>query len=161
MSEGRILVDRFDVRAAVHDDNLTLSLDTDLGDSAVVYVEVSRFYKPPGHNSAYPVNYFSETSTVGQWRRPRTVKLDEELWRQELKSRRKSLSVLERPIEAPAISDDVVVRAMLPPYQPPPFSDGNANLAGRAVKTPRVPRFISRSVTIRHPLAIPSSALAQ
>jgi hypothetical protein len=161
MSEGQIVVDRFDLRAAVLDDSLTVSLNTDLGDSAVVYVEVSRFYRPPGHNVAYPVKYFSETSTVGQWRRPRTVRLDEQLWRQEFQLRRKSLSVLERPIEAPAISDDVVVRAMLPPYQPPPFSDGNANLVGKTIKTPRLPRFISRSVTIRHPLADPASALAQ
>lgn len=152
LSGNNVVVDRFEVRASIHDETLTLSLDTDAGDEARVYVEVSRSYRPPGHHVPYPVSYFNETSTVGEWRRSRVLRLDSVLWRMELESRRASLAVLERPISEPAISDDVVVRFTLPPYQPPPFTAGNANLKGKAVEVEQDARFVSRSVAIRHPL---------
>jgi len=152
MSGNQILADRFAIRASIQGDRLTVALDTDLGDSTVVYVDVSRFYRPPGHHAAYPVNYFSESGTVGDWRRPRVFQLDEELWRRELASRRTVLAVLERPIAETFISDDVVVRFLAPPYQPPPFAARNANLQGKAVEVERDARYVSKSIAIRHPI---------
>jgi hypothetical protein len=77
---GRILTDTFEVRHELNDGRLTLALSSDLGDAARLRVSVSRSYQERGSTVRYPVDYQDEASTVGAWRQPRTIDLDDVHW---------------------------------------------------------------------------------
>ena len=152
MSGNQILVERFEIKHELRGNELTLALETDLGDSAKVEVTISRYYKPPGHHNAYPVNYFTGSGTVGAWRNPHTVELDNDAWWGELAKRRQILADLERPITDTFISDDIEIRFMVPLGQSPPFEPRNANLTGTVVMVEPNYRVVTRRVKTRFPL---------
>lgn len=152
MSGNKILVDRFDIKHDLRGNELTLLLDTDLGDSTKIEVTVSRYYKPPGHHNAYPVNYFTHAGTVEAWRDPRTVTLDHGAWLQELEQRRRVFADSERPMTDTFISDDIEIRFMVPMGQLPPFEPRNSNLTGAVVLVEPNYRVVTRRVTTRFPI---------
>ena len=63
-----VVCDKFDFRSKVSGSTLELSLDTDLPDDTVLFVTVSRLYFEKGDSEECVHNYFSEKSTVGEWR---------------------------------------------------------------------------------------------
>ena len=97
MSGNQIVTDTFDVRYDVRDNRLTIALDTDLGDPAKLMVGVSRSYWKQGSEEEYSVDYFSEQSTVGAWREPRTIRLDHDAWKREIEQRQRVLAAFGEP----------------------------------------------------------------
>ena len=149
MSGDQILVDKFDIKHQLRGNELTLALQTDLGDSTKVDVTVSRYYKPPGHHNRYPVHYFKESSTVGAWRDQRVIELDQDAWERELAERRQVLAALERPMTESFVADDIEIRFLVPVEQSPPFEARNSNLSGAAVLVLENYRVILRRITMQ------------
>ena len=61
---------------------VTLFIDSDLPDNASVMVSVTRVYTATsdGKQDRYSGEYFSEEGTLSQWREPRRITIDSELW---------------------------------------------------------------------------------
>lgn len=149
----RIVADTFAVRHDFRDDRLTMVLDTDMGDAATVMVSVSRNYRQRGSNEEYVVNYFSERTTVGRWRVPRTIALDQQAWNGELEQRQRIMASAGEPFTVSRISDSIEISFVLPVNQDPPFQDWNANLVGAAVEQDGRLRVLSSEAKIRYPMA--------
>lgn len=114
---------------------LDLSVDTDLPDNAVVMVRVSRSYLEKGNTSRYPVDYFSEKSTVGKWKYKNSISIDNEKWNAALREKQEKMSRLGLGFDVASISEKITVYMVVPINQPDPrFGDRNSKLTGKAVK---------------------------
>jgi hypothetical protein len=132
--DGQIVTDVFDVTATLNDDRtLTVGLDTDLGDSTRIMVNVSRSYIDANDDSEHSIDYFSEPGTVGDWRDPRTIAISEVDWRQRLEDQQTRMAGLGLGFTVERILDDVNVSFVVPNQQDPPFETDNLNLTGSAV----------------------------
>lgn len=149
---GQIITDTFDVRYDLRDGRITLALDTDLGDAAKLMVNVSRIYQKRGSDEQYPVSYFSQGSTVGAWREPRTITLDHEAWKREIEFRQRALAAGGEPFTVSRIADDIEISFVVPVNQEPPFERLNANLIGAVVKQRGNLRIVEREVVVRYPI---------
>jgi hypothetical protein len=113
---------------------LTLMLDTDLPDDTALMVGVSRAYFESSDPTEYPIDYFSEKSTVGAWRSPRRVLLDEASWAARLNeqvTRAKAAGIGADPARFATTID---VSFVVPINQTNPrFGAGNSGLRGEAV----------------------------
>lgn len=152
MSGNQIITDTFDVRYDLRDGRLTLALDSDLGDAAKLMVSVSRIYQERGSDERYPIDYFSEQSTVGAWREPRTISLNHDAWKQEIEQRQRVLAAAGEPFTVSRIADDIEIRFVVPVNQEPPFERLNANLTGSVVKQSGNLRIVEREVASRYPI---------
>jgi hypothetical protein len=74
---------KFDVRAELKGSTLELSLDTDLPDDTPMCVGVYRTYRMKDHPGDFPIDYFHEWGTVGEWRQVRSVSVDYSVFRKE------------------------------------------------------------------------------
>lgn len=152
MNGNQILTDTFDVRYDLRDGRLTLALDTDLGDAAELMVSVSRVYQKRGSNEKYPVDYFSEQSTVAAWREPRTIGLDHDAWQQEIEKRQRVLAATGEPFTVSRIEDDLKISFVVPVNQDQPFEPRNANLTGQVVTQSGSLRIVSHEVLVPDPI---------
>lgn len=148
----QILADTFAVRHDLRDGRLTLVLDTDMGDAATLMVSVSRTYRERGNTEQYVVNYFDERTTVGEWRLPRTLMLDQDAWNRELEQRQRMMAAAGEPFTVSGIADSIEISFVLPVNQDPPFQTWNANLIGEAVEQDGQLRLLRSSTKIRYPL---------
>lgn len=148
----QIVADTFAVRHDLRDGRLTLVLDTDMGDAATLMVSVSRTYRERGSTGRYVVNYFDERTTVGKWRLPRTLMLDQEAWNRELEQRQRIMAAAGEPFTVSRISDSIEISFVLPVNQDPPFQPWNANLVGQAVEQDGQLRLLRSSTKIRYPM---------
>lgn len=129
-----VVADRFEVSQALEGDTLTISLDTDLPDETKVMVDVSRRYRQAGDTTAYVNEYFEESGTVGGWRTPRSVVLDEARWRAALSEKQRILARGGAPFDIGRVEDTVIVSFVIPVNQPDRrFGDRNQHLSGSAV----------------------------
>jgi len=149
---NQIVTDIFDVRCDLRDDRMTIVLDTDLGDAAILMVSVSRSYWEHGSDEEYPVDYFSEKSTVGAWREPRTIKLDHHAWKREIEELQRVLASAGEPFTVARIADDIEISFVVPVNQEPPFERLNANLTGDAVTQSGNLRIVQREISIHYPI---------
>lgn len=152
MSGNQIVTDTFDVRYDLRDGRLTLALDSDLGDAAKLIVSVSRVYQKRGNDEKYPVDYFSEQSTVGAWREPRAVRLDHDAWKREIEQQQRVLAAAGEPFTVSRIEDDIEISFVVPVNQEPPFERLNANLTGGVVTQSGNLRIIRREVLVPYPI---------
>ena len=150
--DNQIVTDTFDARYDLRDRQLTVALDTDLGDAARLMVSVSRSYWEQGSNEEYPVDYFSARSTVGEWRHPRRITLDHDAWEREIGQLQRLLASGGEPFTVSRIADNIAIRFVVPVNQDPPFERFNANLRGDAVTHRRNLRIVERAVTIPYPI---------
>jgi hypothetical protein len=90
--DGNVIADTFNVRYHLRGDRLTVILETDLPDETDVMPSVYRTYKKKGSSEDYVVDYSSGKSTVGDWRKPQTIRLDNDKWKAELDRVRKILA---------------------------------------------------------------------
>jgi hypothetical protein len=134
-ADGMILADTFVVRHEMQGEQLTLSLETDLPDQTALMVSVDRTYRTREDSEEYPIEYFSESSTVGAWRSPRTLTIDNEGWKRQLDERRRTLAVAGEPFTVRSIRDTIEISFVVPVNQDPPFQSRNENLHGRVVET--------------------------
>ncbi|QEF96761.1 hypothetical protein Mal15_07910 [Stieleria maiorica] len=147
-----ILCDRFEIQASRLDDTLTISLATDLPDSASMIVSISRSYREVGSSAVYSLDYFSEKSTVAEWRSPRTFRVDADRWRRSMKAKQREMAALDLGFDVAAINDTVDVSMVVHINQADRrFGHKNANLFGKAVASSGL-RTIREEKSIPFPL---------
>jgi hypothetical protein len=129
-----------------------LALTSDLADEAKLVVSVSRSYQEQGSSERYPVDYFTEHSTIGAWRQPRRVRLDDGTWKQEIEQRQRALAAAGDPFTVSRIADSVEINFVVPVNQEPPFEQWNANLTGSVVKQSGSLRIIEDEITLYNPI---------
>jgi hypothetical protein len=152
-SDGSILADTFDLNHTLRGDTLMLQLTTDLPDQTALMVSVSRTFQTREDDETYVVDYFSDGTTVGQWRVPHTIVLDDREWKRTLDDRRRVLSVSGEPFTVKSVNPDIKVSLTVPMIQDPPFARWNANLRGRVVSADQEGRrLVQRELIIRRPL---------
>ena len=152
ITNNQIVTDTFDVRYDLRDGRLAVALDTDLGDAAKLMVSVSRSYWEQGSDEEYPVDYFSESSTVGAWRDPRTVTLNHDTWKREIEQRQRVLAAAGESFTVSRTADDIEISFVVPVNQEPPFERLNANLTGDAVTQSGNLRIVRREILVSYPI---------
>ncbi|PAY20647.1 hypothetical protein CKO51_04980 [Rhodopirellula sp. SM50] len=131
-----IICDRFEIQASRLDDTLTISLATDLPDSASLMVNLSRSYREVGSSAVYSLDYFSEKSTVARWRSPRTFCVDADRWRRSMKAKQREMAALDLGFDVAEIDDTIDVSMVVHVNQSDKrFGHQNANLFGKAVRS--------------------------
>lgn len=133
--KNQIVCDTFEITTDMTEKGLSLSLNTDLPDFSEIMVSVSRSYFEKGNDSPFSLEYFSEKSTVGQWRVSKNITLNNATWKSELEDKQKEMAKLNLGFEVDKISEQIDVRMVLPVRQKNPiFGEDNQNLIGKAVK---------------------------
>jgi len=136
-SYAQVTCNVFDIQYKLTDKNLSVSLNTDLPDDTVLRISVSRSYWEKGTSEEYSIDYFSEKTTVNEWRKEHDILLDNSKWKADLENKQKELASLELGFDVDKISDNVSVRAIVPMNQPSSkFGDNkNSKLTGEKVNT--------------------------
>ena len=146
-----------DIQHKFADNNLSVSLNTDLPDDTVLIMSVSRSYWEKGSSEEYAIDYFSEESTVKEWRNKHDILLDNSKWKAYLENQQNKLASLDLGYEVDKISDSVSVSAIVPMNQSSSkFGDNNSKLTGKKVNTSSLGtvglRTVDDEVTIHYPL---------
>jgi hypothetical protein len=149
LDDGTIVTDTFEVRYGMNGENLTVSLETDLPDQTLLDVHVSRTYRKKGGTEDLPLDYFGEQSTVGAWRRPHTIRVDNAAWRTELGN----VAAAGEPFEVAGLGRDIELSLTVPINQEAPYREGNENLRGSAVSLSTWGRIVRREIRIPYPIA--------
>ncbi len=153
-----VVCDRFNPLATLEGNELVLSLDTDLPDSTVLMVSVSRSYWNSSTEQEYPLDYLSTRSTVGEWRKPHKVSVSHNVWAKLLDDRMKLAAKINDPLKIKSIKGDIEASFTVPISQTDPrFGQGNENLRGAKVPTSGI-RAIRAEKLIPHPLGSKASA---
>jgi hypothetical protein len=149
-SPEKIVCDKFNLKVTLDGQLLKVSVDTDLQDNTKLMVGVSRTYYVKG--TVYLVNYFSERSTVGEWRTQKSIPLDNYKWLFDLRKVQKKMVALVGRFDVEKISDTIEISMVVPINQlDPRFGWRNENLVGKAVKVTDL-RIVEDEVQIRYPL---------
>jgi hypothetical protein len=152
--------DRFALRATPQGNELLVSLETDLPDATVVMVSVSRSYWAGTPVEEYPLDYYEARSTVADWRRPRTISIDDAVWRRQLDERLRLLALAGEAARPARIGNAILVSFTVPVNQPDPrFGPGNRNLVGARVAK-RGLRVVAAESRIRRPLGAGAASAA-
>jgi hypothetical protein len=147
LADGTIIADTFEVRYHRRGETLTVVLETDLPDQAVLNVQLSRTYRRNGTSEDFPQDYFWEESTVGAWRQPQTIRIDDATWRAGLEN-----VAAAGGFEVSGIGQEVELSLTVPIHQPAPFQEGNGNLRGSAVRPSIWGGIVRRELRIPHPI---------
>ena len=75
---------KINLKAKLKGDTVVVSLGTNLPDKIKVSVDVYRIYYEVGNTAAYTHEYFSERSTVANWKKPRQIPIDDRAWKRDL-----------------------------------------------------------------------------
>ena len=153
---AQVVCNKFRLLTNVEGSTLVLSVDTDLPDSTVVMVSVSRSYLEKGNPAKYSVNYFSEKSTVRKWKSKHRISIASEKWKTALRTKQEKLSRIGLGFDVASISDKITVSMVVPVNQPDPrFGKLNSKLTGKAVTTTGNIRIVEDEITIDYPLDSP------
>ena len=85
--KAEIICNVFELVTKVEDSTLVLSINTDLPDNALVVATLSRSYWEEGNSAEYSADYFSEKSTIGDWRAERRIAIEGETWKSALRAK--------------------------------------------------------------------------
>jgi hypothetical protein len=154
LADGTIIADTFEVRHHLRGETLTVVLETDLPDQTLLNVQLSRTYRRNGASEDFPLDYFWEEATVGAWRRPHTIRIDDAAWRADLEN-----VAAAGAFEVSGIGQDVELSLTVPINQAAPFREGNQNLRGSAVRPSIWGWIVQRELRIPYPVddaALPS-----
>jgi len=151
----KIVCDKFVVKLEVKEKYVTVSIDTDLPNDTVLDIWVLRSYYQKGSAIEYARDYLKEESTVGEWRSPRKIWLDNEKLLSELKEFQKSMATAEVGFSVRKISDEVEARFSIP-TQSERFGERNKNLVGSSVTIKKFGgyefRKVEEKITFHHPV---------
>lgn len=158
-----IVADRFRLDWSISGDALTLSIDTDLPDSASLFVTVARTYYQKSDHEAYERDYYHTSSpeSVGQWRSARRISLSADAWKTDLADFQAKMARCgsDTAFEVERIDDEIEIRAVVHLNQSDPRFGGprNGGLSGKAVKvedagTDHERRLVEAELRVRHPL---------
>ena len=105
--------DVFKVRHDLNNDKLTVYLDTDCPESAILMVSINRVYDV-NRGTAYSETYLSEKSTIGEWKTPRIVDVSHAKFKTALKEAKELMSRLGEKYEVGPIEDNIKIRMVIP-----------------------------------------------
>jgi hypothetical protein len=156
---GQIICNKFTIVTDLRGAALDISLQTDLPDSTVLMVSVSRSYLEEGNTTTYSCDYLSEASTVGKWKTKQTVMLDNQKWRETLRVEQEKMSRLGAGFDVASISEKVNVCMVVPINQTDPrFGKENVNLSGKRVSEVTFGLFfrgVEEEVELTYPMQSP------
>ncbi len=154
-AHAQVVCNKFRLLTSVEGSTLVLSVDTDLPDSTVVMVSVSRSYLEKGNPAKYSVDYFSEESTVGKWKSKHRISIASEKWKTALRTKQERMSRIGLGFNVASISDKITVSMVVPINQPDTkFGNQNSKLTGKAVRTTGL-RVVEDETEINYPLGSP------
>lgn len=156
--EPGVVSDLFNLQLGLDGNELLFRLDTDLPDFSEVSVSVVRNYYRVGDINDYPIDYFSETKLVEEWRDVHRIFLDNDMWGNELRETRDLFARFgsDMAFSIDRIEEDeVVVSAVLHARQDDPRFGGNDNpaLSGDAVQRSSGMNIIRASQAIEFPFS--------
>lgn len=157
-AHAQTTVDKFDIEADFNEPTLSLSLDTDLPDEAIVSVNVERYYWEVGNENAYALEYFSDKAPVEQWRQPREIELNNETWKAAFKQKQADVQKMLFDMNVDKISDKVTISMRVYPVQQP---EGLlTQLAGKVVTQGKNNwEIIQQEVQVDYPINFKPTAL--
>lgn len=136
ISSNKIICDEFSISHTFENGKLEMNLKTDLPDNTILMVSVSRSHWEKGDDAEYPIEYYSERSTVGKWKLKKTIFLNNKKWQEKLLKKQKEMEKMGLGFEVSKISNDIVIRFVVPVRQNNPlFGLNNKNLFGKCVKS--------------------------
>ncbi|MCZ6835375.1 MAG: hypothetical protein O7G85_06330 [Planctomycetota bacterium] len=136
IASAQVRCDQFDVVVKLNGHTLTLSLETDLPDETTLMVSVDRLYWQNGSEDAYFGSYISGRFTVGEWRQPRHVEVNDDVWHREVKDRKRLMALLGEPFKVRKIAEEIEADFTVPVNQKDPrFGRRNEKLSGSKVIT--------------------------
>lgn len=149
-----IICDRFEPQAVLEEDQLVLSLDTDLPDQTILMVSVSRSYHAGSPEDEFPLNYMSVRSTVGEWRAPHKVSVAHSAWAKLLDERARVSAITGERLNVKRTNRDIEASFTVPIGQSDPrFRENNANLSGAKVSSAGL-RVVRAEKSVAYPLSI-------
>jgi len=149
----QIVCDKFDPLVQMNGDKIELSLDTDLPDFTVLRISVSRNYQEKGSNDDYPIHYFSQKTTVGEWRKPHSIDISDNRWIQAYGEQTNRLKRAGIWAGLAGVSDQIEVSFTVPVNQTnPSFGKSNENLIGKKVRTGSNLRIVDFEQQFERPL---------
>jgi hypothetical protein len=135
-----------------------IALQTDLPDYTEVMVSIDRSWVNEAEGETYAEAYISEKSTVGQWRKSRTVILRNSQFASSIEKRKALFRQLGEPLSIGNIDSSIEVRFTVPVNQANArFSPLNRNLEGAAVEVSGRLRIVHGVSRILWPLPGASS----
>jgi hypothetical protein len=156
---GPIRCDRFDIRAKVvgatspESRTLQITLETDLPDETELMVSIDRSLLNQFDSETYPKEYFSEQSTVGQWRSTRTIELYHSQFVREVDDMKRLFRVAGEPLFVSRIDDSIEISFVVPVNQADPrFAPLNRNLEGAKVEVSGSLRNVRGVATLAWPI---------
>ena len=98
---------------AVDQHGITLHIDTSLPDNAEVRLRLFRTYEATseGKSQTYSQDYLKEESTVAEWRQPRRILIDDDVWAAELQADQDKWVRLGMPFEVDSIDTHIEATA--------------------------------------------------
>ena len=146
--------DVFEIGAELADGMLHVSLHTDLPEYAEIAVTVSRSYYEGQKSERYSHDYFSESSTVGQWRETRSIRIDDDKWKGSLRDFQVERSGIGAGFDVSSFGNSIDVAMVVHANQDDPrFGERNKNLVGKAVASDGL-RVIRNEAKIDSPLVL-------
>lgn len=110
----------FNIDHSLHGNTMNISLKTDLPDDIKVTLSVSRSYWEKGNSSEYSVDYMSEQSTIGNWKKEHKILINNEKWKSDLASKQQELSAVGLGFDVDRVSDSIEIYAVVP-YSNDPY----------------------------------------
>ena len=147
LGSDRIVCDKFKILYRLNGNLLELSLNTDLPDHIALTVSVSRSCFEKVSAKEFSFAYFSKKSTVGQWKDPRQISLDNKNWLSALKVKQKEMASVGLEFDLEQITDKIKIYMAVPHQEG--LGKNNENLTGTLVNKDRT---VSEEVYLKYPL---------
>jgi len=154
LKNDKIVCDKFNFNSNLIDDQLTLSIDSDLPEFTDIIVSVSRSYWQQGNDDEYSIDYFKEKSNIQQWKQKRNINLLNSDWSEKLISHQNKMSEygVDFQFKVDKVSNDINISAIVPIKQSNQiFGIRNENLVGKEVLQTNI-NVIQKDVLIDYPI---------
>ncbi len=120
ISNEKTTYEEIRINYSLQNRTLRMLLITDLPDDIKVTVSVSRSYWEKGNSSEYAVDYISEQSTIGDWKKEHEILIDDKNWKSDLARKQQELSTAGLGFDVDRVSDSIEIYAVVP-YSNKPY----------------------------------------
>ena len=103
----------FKLKADRTDGGLIVTVDSDLADSQEIEVSIYRVYFKRGSTDAYSGNYIEQCGLAAQWRVPKLILIDDDVWKADLIAYQDLMALLgeDTAFDIEEISDYIEIKA--------------------------------------------------
>lgn len=148
--------DRFEIQIALVGDDLSVRVDTDLPETAVAFVTVSRGYREVGSSERYSCEYLKRQVTVAEARAGISTSIADDLWVKNLRAKQAEMAGhgLGFQVDGPSIGGAIDVSVVVHQRQKDPaFGPNNGRLIGSAVEQTGTGRVVRAERTVPRPFS--------